>query len=113
MENEKKKRIPARQYDIGFKEEAVKLAEKLGPDKAAQSLGIPNNTLYGWIRKHRNGELTFAGEKLKPEAANSLADEVTRLRAELREAQRQLAEAQKVNEILDQAARFFAVSQKK
>jgi len=113
MENENKRRIPARKYDASFKAEAVKLAEKLGPAEAAQKLGIPDNTLYGWARKHKNGELTFPGETPEPAAANKLADEVTRLRAENRELNRKLAEEREVNEILDKAARFFAVSRKK
>jgi transposase len=106
MESENKRRIPARKYDAGFKAEAVKLAEKLGPAEAAAKLGIPDNTLYGWTRKHKNGELVFPGEAMEPAAANKFADEMARLRAELRESQRQLAEEREIVEILDKAARI-------
>jgi transposase len=112
MNNEKKK-IPARQYDAGFKADAVRLAEKLGNTEAARELGIPDNTLYGWVRAHRNGTLAIPGEATKPVTANRLADEVTRLKAELREANRRLAEEREINEILEKAARFFAVSRKR
>jgi transposase len=91
MESKNKRRIPARKYDTSFKAEAVKLSKKLGPAEAAQKLGIPDNTLYGWTRKHKNGELTFPGEAPEPAAANKLADEVARLRAENRELNRKLA----------------------
>jgi transposase len=91
----------------------VKLAAKLGPAEAAQKLGIPDNTLYGWARKHKNGELMFSGEEMESTAAKKLADEVARLRAENRELNRQLAEEHEIVEILDKATRFFAVSRKK
>jgi transposase len=100
-EKENKRRIPARKYDASFKEEAVKLAEKLGPAEAAQKLGIPDNTLYGWTRKHKNGELVFPGEAMEPTAANKLTDEVALLRAENRELNRKLAEEREIVEILD------------
>jgi transposase len=110
---EKAKKIPSRVYDADFKSEAVKLAEKIGNKAAAVELGIPDNTLYGWIRKYRKGTLTIAGEATKPATANKLADEVSRLKTELREAQRQLAEEREINEILDKAAHFFAQRRKK
>ena len=110
--NERKK-IPARQYDTEFKEAAVKLSEKLGVTDAARELGMPDTTLYGWVRAHRNGTLPIAGEATEPEAANRLADEVSRLKAENRELTRQLAEEREIVEILGKTTRFFAVSRKK
>jgi transposase len=107
------KKVPPRVYDEAYKIEAVKLAEKIGSKKAAAELGIPENTMYGWIRKRREGTIKIPGETAKPETANTLADENSRLKAELRETQRQLAEEREVNEILDKAARFFALSRKK
>ena len=44
-----------RQYDEEYKVQAIKLAEKIGPVKAAGELGVPKNTLYGWIRKAQLG----------------------------------------------------------
>jgi transposase len=112
MDNTTKKRLPSRQYDTSFKAEAVKLAAKLGITEAARELSMPENTLYGWVRKHENGELTFAGESASPATANKLADENARLKAELREVKRKRAEEEEINEILNKAARFFAVSRK-
>lgn len=39
-----------RQYDHEYKVQAVKLAKEIGQAKAAKELGIPKNTMYGWIR---------------------------------------------------------------
>jgi transposase len=107
------KKVPSRAYDDVYKAEALKLAEKIGSKKAANELGIPDNTLYGWIRKKKAGILKIPGEATKAETANTLADENRRLKMELREAQRQLAEEREINEILDKAARFFALDRKK
>ena len=39
-----------KQYENEYKVQAVKLAKKIGAEKAANELQIPVNTLYGWIR---------------------------------------------------------------
>ena len=39
-----------RQYDHEYKVQAVKLAKEIGQAKAAKELGVPKNTMYGWIR---------------------------------------------------------------
>ena len=39
-----------RQYDHEYKVQAVKLAKEIGQAKAAKELGIPKNTMYGWVR---------------------------------------------------------------
>ena len=102
---EKKQKTPARVYGAEYKSEALKLAEKLGPKKAAEELGIPNNTLYGRVRAYRNGTLKVSGEASKANTANTLADENARLKAELKETQRQLAEEREINEIPEKATR--------
>jgi len=48
-----KKRIPPRKYDMSYKQDAVKLSEKLGVSGAARELGIPENTLYAWVHKNK------------------------------------------------------------
>lgn len=40
-----------KQYDMEYKVQAVKLAHEIGGQRAAEELGIPKNTLYGWMRK--------------------------------------------------------------
>ncbi len=41
----------ARSYDKEYKIEAVKLAKAKGSKNAAEELGIPVNTLSGWVHK--------------------------------------------------------------
>ena len=43
-----------RQYDNEYKVQAVKLSKKIGSAKAAKELGIPVNTLYGWISTRKS-----------------------------------------------------------
>jgi transposase len=108
-----RRKVPPRTYDASYKQEAVKLSEKLGVGTAARELGIPENTLYAWVHKNRKGELPVPGQTPRAQTVSGLADEVTRLKAENRELKRRLAEEEEVNEILNKAARFFALSQKK
>ena len=46
----------AKQYAREFKEEAVRLAEEKGCKNASEELGIPYNTLYGWVKDARKGK---------------------------------------------------------
>ena len=49
-------------YEKEFKEQAVKMAGEVGARKTAQELGIPKDTLYGWIKKARmHGEYAHVG----------------------------------------------------
>ena len=41
----------AKQYDREYKEEALKLVEEKGCKNASEELGIPYNTLYGWVKR--------------------------------------------------------------
>ena len=75
-------------------------------------LGIPENTLYGWRMKHREGRLS-RDVPHKPATALKLTDELQKLRAENKERKRKAIQLEREREILDKAARFFAQSQKK
>jgi len=92
-------------YDRSFKEEAVKLAEETSVSKAAQSLGVPENTLRNWIRNNqKRPETPYIGsgnKYISPQDA-----EIAALKKENRELKR-------ANEILKEALGFFAASQKK
>ena len=46
-----------RKYDMEYKIQAVKLAKEIGGAKAASELGIPENTLYAWMKAAREGRL--------------------------------------------------------
>lgn len=40
-----------RKYNTEYKVQAVKLSNEIGSSKAAVELGIPVDTLYGWLPK--------------------------------------------------------------
>ena len=42
-----------RKYDMEYIIQAVKLAKEIGGAKAAAELGIPENTLYAWMKAER------------------------------------------------------------
>ena len=92
-------------YEKEFKEHAVKLAEDIGPTMAANDLGIPVNTLYGWMsRAKKHGGRAHVGSGNKRQ--NTENDEISNLNKRIRE-------LEKANEILKEALSFFVVSQKK
>jgi len=92
-------------YDRSFKEEAVKLAEETSVSKAAQSLGIPENTLRNWIRNHKKRpDNPYIGSGNKYVCAQD---------AENAAMKKEIRELKRANEILKEALGFFAASQKK
>lgn len=46
-----------RTYDNEYKAQAVKLAQEIGGHKAAVELGIPDGTIYCWIKAFNEGRL--------------------------------------------------------
>ena len=102
-----------RQYDDEYKVQAVKLAEKIGQSKAAEELGIPKNTLYGWVRKTRQGYIDLGKGTQTPKSAMSLVEELNALRKKNREQERTIKRLQEENEILADAAAFFAANRRK
>ena len=67
----KRESVPNRQYTDEFKVEAVRLAESIGGNQAAKRLGIPDSSLWNWIRLSRAG-------KLKADVARSAGKAVGR-----------------------------------
>ena len=53
----KKGSVPKRQYTDEFKIEAVKLAESVGGNQAAKRLGVPDSSVWNWVRLKRAGKL--------------------------------------------------------
>jgi transposase len=92
----KKEVVPNRQYTKEFKVEAVRLAESVGGNEAAKRLGIPDSSLWNWVRLSRAGKLrTGDGTAAVPAAKNA------RLRRELASTKLDL-------EIVKKAAAYFA-----
>ena len=95
--------VPNRQYMDEFKREAVRLAESIGGNQAAKRLGIPDSSLWNWIRLDRAGKLatTEPGAAPVKRSASELEAENTRLRRELASTKLDL-------EIVKKAAAYFA-----
>jgi len=86
------------QYTLEFKQEAVRLVEA-GQSIAsvARTLGVVDQTLFNWVKAHRQGRLAGAGSK--PVSAEQM--ELTRLRAEN-------ARLKMERDILKKATAYFA-----
>ena len=103
----------SKQYDQEYKVQAVKLAKEIGQAKAAKELGIPKNTLYGWVRANRLGTLDLGAGTQTPESAMTLKEELKRLRQQVKEQEKELRRLKKENEFLEEASAFFAASRLK
>ena len=68
-------------YTLEFKQEAVRLVEGgQSIAAAARTLGVVDQTLFNWVKAHRQGKLEGADSKPKVSAEQM---EIARLRAEL------------------------------
>ena len=99
----KKEWVPNRQYTDEFKIEAVKLGESIGGNKAAKRLGIPESSLWNWMRLSRAGKLKAADGTAVP-VKRSLAE----AEAENARLRRELASTRLDLEIVKKAAAYFA-----
>ncbi len=99
----KKDGIPNRQYTDEFKVEAVRLGESIGGSRAAKRLGIPDSSLWNWIRLSRVGKLRAADRNGDP-----VKRSVTEVEAENVRLRRELASAKLDLEIVKKAAAYFA-----
>ena len=97
-----------RKYDEEYKVNAVKLAEKIGAKKAADELGIPDNTLYGWVRAAKLGHLNVGTGYRTPEDNLNLAEENAQLRKQLKEQEKEIKRLNELNEFLEEASAFFS-----
>ena len=102
-----------RQYDEKFKLEAIKLAKEIGTKKAAEELGIPKNTLGGWISKARKGEIDTGKGNRNPEEALNLAQQLQEERKKVKALEKRIKELEELNEFLEEASAFFAASRQK
>ena len=95
--------VPSRRYTNEFKIEAVRLGQSVGYTEASRRLGIPESSLFNWVKLERTGKLKGSSTPVSatPRSAKELEAEVDRLR-------RELASAKVDNEILKKAAAYFA-----
>ena len=93
-----KKAIRAK-YTLEFKQEAVRIAQAKGSiAEASRELGLPEQTLFNWVKAAREGRLLPAVGTGRAVSAKQM--ELVRLRAEL-------SRVQMENEILKKAAAYF------
>jgi transposase len=87
-------RKPRKQHSPEFRQEALKLAERIGVAAAARELSLYESQLYNWRAKQQNQATTSERE-------NEQAVEIARLKRQLAEQAEELA-------ILQKAATYFA-----
>ena len=101
-------------YDNEYKAQAVKLAQEIGGSKAAKELGIPDGTIYCWIKAFKEGRLSAAEATHVPKNALSLNDdERIELRKRVKEQEKEIRRLKEENEFLEEASAFFAASRRK
>ena len=93
---------PRRQYTDEFKVEAVRLGEAVGVLEASRRLGIPDTTIWNWIKLKGDGKPVVAS--VAGSAKRSAAD----LEAENQRLRQELASAKADLEIVKKAAAYFA-----
>lgn len=98
-----KESVPNRQYTDEFKVEAVRLSESFGGTSAAKRLGIPDSSLWNWIRQSRAGKLPAANGGAMP-----VKRSVTEVEAENGRLRRELANTKLDLDIVKKAAAYFA-----
>jgi transposase len=99
----KKELVGNRQYTDEFKVEAVRLAESIGGNQAAKRLGIPESSLWNWMRLSRAGKLKAAAGSGVP-----VKRSVTEVEAENTRLRKELASTKLDLEIVKKAAAYFA-----
>ena len=105
--------MPQRSYTAEYRSEAVELSQKLGTSAAAKQLKIPVDTLYTWVSRAKEGDLPLSPSPPTPKASLNLADRVKELERENKMLRSENAQILKENQILEDAAAFFAARRKK
>jgi transposase-like protein len=54
---QKKTGVPGRRYTKEFKMEAVRLGQSVGYSEASRRLGMPESSLFNWVKLDRAGKL--------------------------------------------------------
>jgi len=98
-----KKEVADRQYADEFKIEAIRLAESIGSNQAAERLGMPASSLGNWVRLKRAGKLRAING-----GGVSVKRPISELEAENARLRRELASTKLDLEIVKKAAAYFA-----
>jgi len=102
-----------RSYTAESRHAAVELANRKGASAASQELGVPLDTLYGWISRARSGRLPQA--EIAPEPQNALrqVNRIKELEEENKRLRTEIVQIKREHQILEDAAVFFAGRRKK
>lgn len=102
-----------RSYTAEYRANAVQLAKEMGASAAARELKIPSDTLYTWIARAKSGDLPMS--PIPPEAKNvrNMAERVKALEQQNRMLRSEITQIKRENQILEEAAAFFAARRKK
>ena len=100
-------------YDNEYKAQAITLAQEIGGAKSAKELGVPEGTVYGWIKAFKEGRLSATNAVHTPKNALSLNEGLIELRKRLREQEKENRQLKEENEFLEEASAFFAASRRK
>ena len=93
---------PSKHYSPEFKEEAIKLAEKIGIPKAAAELGVAPKSISNWIAK------------LSPQSKSKVSasgKSVQELEAEVRKLRKENEYLNKINDVLKKSTAIFSADQ--
>lgn len=102
----------ARSFDKEYKVQAVKLAKVKGTKKAAEELGVPVNTLSGWVCKAKNGKIDLGLGK-PHETVLMLVATNGKLRRQLNEHDKEIKRINELNKFLEETSSFFAAIHRK
>jgi transposase len=102
-----------RSYTPEYRADAVVLAKEMGTSAAAKQLKIPADTLYTWVGRAKQGDLPLAKSPPTPKASLNLAERVKELERENKMLRGENAQILRENQILEDAAAFFAARRKK
>ena len=102
-----------RTYDKEYKAQAVKLAQEVGGAKAAAELGVPEGTIYCWVKAFKEGRLAAAEASHTPSNAISLNEELVELRKRVKDQEKEIRRLKEENEFLEEASAFFAAGRRK
>ena len=95
-----KKMIDRRKYPVGFKQDAVKLAEKVGVSEASDQLGVPLSTLQRW--KYKRNKLPV--EK---------STDILRLQLEIKSLKKKNYRKRRFNRDVEESHNFFFKGKRK
>ena len=92
----------SKRYSPEFKEEAIRLAERIGIPKAAAELGVTPKSISNWIEK-------FSPKSSKKVAASGKS--MQEMEAEIRKLRKENEYLTKINDVLKKSTAIFSADQ--